>query len=234
MAGIHIDWTALEASFENHAPDVRTYLDRNTGELVTVTSDDTSAEAARVKARPEEHVRVEPVPSREQYRMMEQFIDTVTLEPLKEQLKDSIVGKGAFRRFKDAVGRYPEERKRWFAFRDVLLHKYILEWLKLQRVELVAVPDWSMELPDTPAPDEVAVDVPPPPLPADSPYNVTGDRRYAGIVVPAAESIAFASARRRASRRSPAASSSPTEISPTPGPSTPSWSATASTASART
>ena len=32
-------------------------------------------------------------------------------------------------------------------------------------------------------------DVPPPPLPADSPYNVTGDRRYAGIVVPAAESL---------------------------------------------
>ncbi len=32
-------------------------------------------------------------------------------------------------------------------------------------------------------------DVPPPPLPADSPYNVAGDRRYAGITVPAAESL---------------------------------------------
>lgn len=163
MAGIHIDWTALEAAFENHAPDVKIYLDRSTGEVVAVTNDETTAEAERLKARPDDHVRVEPVPSREQYRMMEQFIDTVTLEPLKEQLKDSIVGKGAFRRFKDAVGRYAEERKRWFAFRDVLLHKYILEWLKLQRIELTAMPDWSMELPDTPSPEEVATDVPPPP-----------------------------------------------------------------------
>jgi 2,3-bisphosphoglycerate-dependent phosphoglycerate mutase len=32
-------------------------------------------------------------------------------------------------------------------------------------------------------------DVPPPPLPADSPYDVSGDRRYAGVKVPAAESL---------------------------------------------
>ena len=32
-------------------------------------------------------------------------------------------------------------------------------------------------------------DVPPPPLPDDSPYNVSGDRRYAGIAVPATESL---------------------------------------------
>jgi 2,3-bisphosphoglycerate-dependent phosphoglycerate mutase len=31
--------------------------------------------------------------------------------------------------------------------------------------------------------------VPPPPLPADSPYNVSADRRYAGIAVPASESL---------------------------------------------
>jgi len=32
-------------------------------------------------------------------------------------------------------------------------------------------------------------DVPPPPLDADSPYNVAGDRRYAGVDVPATESL---------------------------------------------
>jgi 2,3-bisphosphoglycerate-dependent phosphoglycerate mutase len=32
-------------------------------------------------------------------------------------------------------------------------------------------------------------DTPPPPLPADSLYNVSGDRRYAGISVPATESL---------------------------------------------
>jgi len=32
-------------------------------------------------------------------------------------------------------------------------------------------------------------DVPPPPLPADSEYNVSGDRRYAGLAVPDTESL---------------------------------------------
>ena len=32
-------------------------------------------------------------------------------------------------------------------------------------------------------------DVPPPPLEADSPYRVAADRRYAGIAVPASESL---------------------------------------------
>jgi 2,3-bisphosphoglycerate-dependent phosphoglycerate mutase len=32
-------------------------------------------------------------------------------------------------------------------------------------------------------------DVPPPPLPADSPYDVSGDRRYAGVAVPSSESL---------------------------------------------
>jgi hypothetical protein len=165
MAGIQIDWTGLEAAFENHAPDVRAYLDRGTGEVVVVTDGAGDAAMERVKARPDDHVRVDPVPSREQYRMMEQFIDTVTLEPLKEQLKDAIVGKGAFRRFKDAVGRYVEERKRWFAFRDVLLHLYILEWLKGQRIELTAMPDWSLDLPETPAVGEGELEASPQPAP---------------------------------------------------------------------
>jgi 2,3-bisphosphoglycerate-dependent phosphoglycerate mutase len=32
-------------------------------------------------------------------------------------------------------------------------------------------------------------DIPPPPLPADSPYDVSGDRRYAGVPVPRTESL---------------------------------------------
>ena len=32
-------------------------------------------------------------------------------------------------------------------------------------------------------------DIPPPPLEADSPYSLAGDRRYAGIPVPEAESL---------------------------------------------
>jgi hypothetical protein len=178
MAGIHIDWTGLEQAFENHAPDVRSYLDRESGEVVTVQSqrDEDDPGLMRVQAHPERYIGVEPVPSREQYRMMEQFIETVVLELLQSQLRDAIVGKGAFRRFKDAVGRHPEERKRWFAFRDVLLHQYILEWLKQHRIELSAMPDWSLELPEPGAASETPVPEPTP-VPVDGPKQEGTDLR---------------------------------------------------------
>lgn len=146
MTGIVIDFVALETAFESHAPDVRTFLHRKTGALET--PDATARGELSV-----DWLEVEPVPSREQYRMMERFIETVTHGPLKERLQDSIVGKGAFRRFKDVVSRFPEERKRWFAFRDVLLHRHILEWLKTHRVVVEQMPDWGLELPITPGPD---------------------------------------------------------------------------------
>jgi hypothetical protein len=159
MAGLTIDWTGLEAAFESHAPDIRTYLDKKTGELVTAAALDDAAQKRVREAK--DLTEIEPVPSREQYRMMERFIDTVTHAQLKERLKDSIVGKGAFRRFKDVLGRFPEERKRWFAFRDVLLHRYILDWLKAQRVEITEMPAWTLDLPSTPSPNVVEGDYEP-------------------------------------------------------------------------
>ena len=147
--GIRIDWVFLEGAFESHAPDAQIWLQRETGESVVVS--DASAPNEREKVNAAGWIRVEPVPSRDQYRMMERFIETVSHAQLKERLQDSIVGKGAFRRFKDAISRYPDERKRWFAFRDVLLHRHILEWLKGQALEVIEMPSWSLELPTTPS-----------------------------------------------------------------------------------
>ena len=147
MAGLIIDWNELEMAFESHAPDQRCFLDRTTGALLH------DGDAARAEVDPGRFVRVEPVPSREQYRMMERFIATVTNTALKEALQDAIVGKGAFRRFKDALSRTPDERKRWFAFRDALLHLHILEWLKAARIELQEMPAWNLEPPMTPSPE---------------------------------------------------------------------------------
>ncbi len=140
MAGLVIDWLALEAAFESHDPHHRTWLDASTGALHTADAPGGST-----------WLRVEPIPSREQYRIMERFIATVDNAALKEALQDAIVGKGAFRRFKDAVGRFPEERKRWFAFRDALLHRFILDWIKSHHLELQEIPAWNVDPPMTPA-----------------------------------------------------------------------------------
>lgn len=165
MAQIQIDWTELEQAFENHAPDIRAYLDKQSGKIHAVSRHGSEDDpiVLQVQAHPTRFIPIDPIASREQYVMMEQFIESANIPILKKQLADSIVGKGAFRRFKDVVSRHAEERKRWFAFRDVLLHRYILDWLKRNQVEAADLPEWSLDLPEPPPLDAPAdaAEVPP-------------------------------------------------------------------------
>jgi hypothetical protein len=66
------------------------------------------------------YIDVPTADSRESYRDMEEFIDTVANQRFQAQLAHAIQGRGAFRRFKDTLLSYPGERERWFAFNRVL------------------------------------------------------------------------------------------------------------------
>jgi hypothetical protein len=54
--------------------------------------------------------------SRDGYRDMELFIGTVSDPGRADRLEIAISGRGAFRRFKDVLGRWPGELDRWYAF----------------------------------------------------------------------------------------------------------------------
>ena len=63
------------------------------------------------------------------------FLDTVKDMRLRGLLENAVQGQGAFSRFKDAVARDPDERQRWFAFRDARLRRRIIEWLGDKDIE---------------------------------------------------------------------------------------------------
>lgn len=54
--------------------------------------------------------------SRDGYRDMELFIETVRDPGRADRLEIAISGRGAFRRFKDVLARWPGELDRWYAF----------------------------------------------------------------------------------------------------------------------
>ena len=54
--------------------------------------------------------------SRDGYRDMERFIGTVRDPRRADRLEIAISGRGAFRRFKDVLARWPGELDRWYAF----------------------------------------------------------------------------------------------------------------------
>lgn len=73
--------------------------------------------------------------SHEGYGDMEDFIGTVRDPHLQELLEVAIQGRGAFRRFKDVLLRYPQERERWFAFSDAQVQQRVLDWLESEGIE---------------------------------------------------------------------------------------------------
>lgn len=72
--------------------------------------------------------------SRKGYADMAAFIETVSGRHLQELLQVAIQGKGAFRRFKDVLVTYPQERERWFEFQDERLHQRALDWLESEGI----------------------------------------------------------------------------------------------------
>ncbi len=79
-------------------------------------------------------IEIPQVDSREGYEDMETFIETVSRQHLQELLQVAIQGKGAFRRFKDVLGTYPQERERWFQFHDERLRQRMLKWLERENI----------------------------------------------------------------------------------------------------
>ena len=67
--------------------------------------------------------------SHDGYRDMERFIATVTNPEIADRLQIAITGKGAFRRFKDVLSRWPEEFGRYVMLRDERQRGRARAWL---------------------------------------------------------------------------------------------------------
>jgi hypothetical protein len=67
--------------------------------------------------------------SREGYRDMREFIDTLPDPDRRDRLDIAIQGRGAFRRFKDVLTRWPEELDRWYGFSEERQRGRARAWL---------------------------------------------------------------------------------------------------------
>ncbi len=64
------------------------------------------------------------------YNTMKAFAEVLEDDTLKHTLLDLLDGKNAFRRFKDALGQYPKERKLWYGFNAKAARNEIWAWLE--------------------------------------------------------------------------------------------------------
>ncbi len=165
---LKINWMELDAAFQDSSWETRHFLDLETGEVVMITD-----EMARYLEQPPEYelsdwmklaleeaeqvekghgtryIRIPQADSREGYRDMENFIDTVRNSRLRDRLWRAVKGRRAFRYFKDVLHEHPGELDRWYAFQSRCIHERVSGWLESEGIE----PLNSVELPDEPEPE---------------------------------------------------------------------------------
>jgi hypothetical protein len=123
-----IDLSSLVEALDDHSDETSWWLDPRTGE-VEPWSEYLSSEEERTHPADRGLIAIEPTPSGEGYRDMEDFITRARDPRAKDLLLRAIEGRGAFRRFKDTLFEFPELRQAWFAFRDARAERRALEWL---------------------------------------------------------------------------------------------------------
>jgi len=78
-------------------------------------------------------IHIEPLGSSVEYGWMAEFTATVGDTRLRDRLEVALDGRGAFRRFKNVLLDFPEDRSRWFSFRDQRLREAARRWLPIPR-----------------------------------------------------------------------------------------------------
>jgi cellulose biosynthesis protein BcsQ len=138
---LKIDLDELCSAMSDSSYEHEYYLDLETGEIIFLsehTDDEEIGEPKdKIDKEPDRYEQIPKLESHEAYKEMQDFITTVKDERLVALLKVAINGKGAFRRFKDVLLDYPEERERWFQFKGAKEQKRALEWLDDIEVGLI-------------------------------------------------------------------------------------------------
>lgn len=70
-----------------------------------------------------------------EYKMMQDFVKTIKDKKIKNQLYNSLYGKGAFRRFKDTCSNFNIIND-WYNFRNGRYKEIAINWCKKNNIEI--------------------------------------------------------------------------------------------------
>jgi hypothetical protein len=116
-------------------------IDLETGEVWRASTIEYFAEHEPEEAPdfedPDRWLYVGPEGSHEGYRDMENFNATVDEPGRADRLGLAIAGRGAFRRFKDTISRWPDEQERWYRFSDERRRGRGRQWLSFAGYRVV-------------------------------------------------------------------------------------------------
>jgi hypothetical protein len=145
----------LISEIETQIDDTFTYINTQTGELITLTEEEVRAaendkplenfpdwqreniEKAIDIIQDEEGVYLDFTLRSEyhEYEIIEEFIRSLSGGKIREALYIAIQGRGAFRRFKDEISELGIE-KQWYEYKDKKIKDLVIEWCKEQHLPI--------------------------------------------------------------------------------------------------
>jgi Uncharacterised protein family (UPF0158) len=136
--GKPIDEYMLEAAMEDSNIGNFYFLNMQTGEVVFISeydgpSDEREEQLEEIDGS-RDYVPIERISSREAYRWMEDFVAQIVApqnEQVAEKLSIALMGRGAFRRFKDVLHFVGDQwLQAWYEWRDKQLKAAMKEWFE--------------------------------------------------------------------------------------------------------
>lgn len=114
---------AVSYAMEDHSYNVIWYYDFDEQDTVPVIEDNGCypKDGHRV-------LRIEPLPSRVLFRIMEDFANSLPEDQEKEKLLMSLRYRKPFSSFKQTLA-YTSQRENWFAFKEKQMQEMIEEWM---------------------------------------------------------------------------------------------------------
>jgi len=150
--GVRVKLSTITDAMEIQSEQTSTYLDKRTGEVVLLTSDDLryadeehlpewlkpeqleDIELARKVVESDDYVSLPSKFDIHEWEIMRDFCCSLEDERLADDLLDAIHGSGAFRLFKREIRRRGIEDN-WYKFRDAAFRKIAIAWCEDNGIE---------------------------------------------------------------------------------------------------
>jgi hypothetical protein len=130
---LKIDMGFLIDALEDHSGMASCYLDKKTGEILRISEYETEEEKQsyyeQIESDSERYVHIDPRPSHEGFRLMEDFANQLPDGEEKRTLQRALSWQKPFSNFKRALSEMPEIRDQWHKYHDERMMALAKEWL---------------------------------------------------------------------------------------------------------
>jgi yecA family protein len=139
MKTLPVNLVDLAMALEDHGSSGCYYLNTLTGEVL-ILSEQLRGEDPRFEeiadAQLGQFVRIDPMESRQGFRIMEDFVQTLPPSRLRERLEWSLEGPKPFRSFKQNVRADGKLSDEWHAFHNARMRNLAIDWLATFDVQI--------------------------------------------------------------------------------------------------